>query len=163
MSEKLSWRKQCKKTCASLWWRFLFSQNVPSETLRVWKDKIYTHLSTFITAMFLRVYSALRKLKPRKHFHWSRVKLCTENMPLICCMNEEMIFGSYAALVEFHNLSRFSQLSLHWLILERSNASNVKDQDYTSEILQGEKYLPFVVNFHALVWQTIKWMAYRRT
>lgn len=31
MSEKLSSRKQCKKTCASLWWRFPFSQNVPSE------------------------------------------------------------------------------------------------------------------------------------
>lgn len=115
MSEKLSSRKQCKKTCASLSWRFPFSQNVPSERQRVWNGKIIIHLSTFITAMFSRVYSALRKLKPREHLHWSRVKLWTDNLPLICCMNGEIIFGSYAALVEFHNLSRLSQLSLHWL------------------------------------------------
>lgn len=63
--------------------------------------------------------------------------MCTKNLPLICCMNGEIIFGSYAALVEFYNLSRLGQLSLHWLTLEWSNASNVKNQDYTSEILQG--------------------------
>lgn len=116
MSEKLSSRKQCRKTCASLWWRFPFPQNVPSEIQRVWNNKIIIHLWTFITAMFSRVYSALSKRKPRKHFHWS--KLSTENLPLICCMNGEISFGSHAALVEFHNLSRLSQLSLHWLTLE---------------------------------------------
>lgn len=85
--------------------------------------------------MFSEVYSALRKLTPRKHFHWSRVKLCTENLPPICCMNGEIIFGSYATRLEFHNLSRLSQLSLHWLTLQRSNAPNVKNQDCTYEIL----------------------------
>jgi len=49
-------------------------------------------------------HSALRKLKSSKYFHGSRIKSHTKNLPLTCCVNSEMIFGSYAAVVEFHNL-----------------------------------------------------------
>lgn len=53
-------------------------------------------------------HSALGKLKPRKYFHWSRVKPCTENLPLFCCMNGEMIFGSYNLSVFCSKLSHYS-------------------------------------------------------
>lgn len=34
-------------------------------------------------------HPAPRKLKPRKYFQWDRVKLCTENLPLTCCLDRE--------------------------------------------------------------------------
>lgn len=51
-------------------------------------------------------HSAPNELKPRKYFYQSRVTPCTENLPLICCQNREMIFWILCCSGGIPNLSR---------------------------------------------------------
>lgn len=105
MSEKLSSRKQCKKICASFLIKVLQNVLVKHKEPETTKSLFTFWLSPLQCFQGGNgSHFAFRKPKPQKHLHWSG--LCTENLPLICFMNREIIFGPYAALVEFHNLSR---------------------------------------------------------